>query len=248
MINYKQILEAVNRGIKFALDDFEDQEEVQGQSSSKVKHQDGTKEWLDLMNEVVDLGLPSGTLWCKYNLGVNPHLLSKAEDWYGGYYAWGEITNKNFYKQDNYKFGYAGDNLSKYNKNDNLPELLSEDDAAYQTKKLHNFKFRIPTKEDFKELIAGTTNSWVTNYNGISGLNGRVFTSSNGNTLFIPAAGFHESSSKVYYVGSDCYLWSSSINLEYPYGAYYLHIYSDNIVIDRGYRYYGLAIHPVIKL
>ena len=30
MINYKQILEAVNRGIKFALDDFEDQEDIQG--------------------------------------------------------------------------------------------------------------------------------------------------------------------------------------------------------------------------
>jgi len=73
MINYKQILEAVNRGIKFALDDFEDQEEIQGQSNSKVKYDHGTKEYLDLMNDVVDLGLPSGTLWCKYNLGVNPN-------------------------------------------------------------------------------------------------------------------------------------------------------------------------------
>jgi hypothetical protein len=38
MINYKQILEAVNRGIKFALDDFEDNEEIQGQTNSKVKY------------------------------------------------------------------------------------------------------------------------------------------------------------------------------------------------------------------
>jgi len=63
----KQILEAVNRGIKFALDDFED-DSIQGQVNSKVKYQGGTKEYLDLMKEVVDLGLPSGTLWCKYNL------------------------------------------------------------------------------------------------------------------------------------------------------------------------------------
>ena len=36
MKNYKQILEAVNRGIKFALDDFEDQDKIHGQSNSKV--------------------------------------------------------------------------------------------------------------------------------------------------------------------------------------------------------------------
>jgi len=71
MKNYKQILEAINRGIKFALDDFDDREESQGQVNSKVKHGISTKEYLDLMNKVVDLGLPSGTLWCKYNLGVN---------------------------------------------------------------------------------------------------------------------------------------------------------------------------------
>jgi len=76
MKNYNKILEAVNRGIKFALDDYEDQEDIQGQSNSKVNHQDGTKEYLDLMNNVVDLGLPSGTLWCKYNLGCDYELLN----------------------------------------------------------------------------------------------------------------------------------------------------------------------------
>ena len=70
MKNYNKILEAINRGIKFALDDFEDNE-VQSQTNSKVSHQHGTKEYLELMEEVVDLGLPSGTLWCKYNLGVD---------------------------------------------------------------------------------------------------------------------------------------------------------------------------------
>ena len=92
MINYKQILEAVNRGIKFALDDFED-DSIQGQVNSKVKYKGGTKEYLNLMNEVIDLGLPSGTLWCKYNLDVIPEQLTKAEDWYGSYYACGELES-----------------------------------------------------------------------------------------------------------------------------------------------------------
>ena len=171
MINYKQILEAVNRGIKFALDDFEDNEEIQGQVNSKVSHQHGTKEWLDLMNEVVDLGLPSGTLWCKYNLGVNPNKLSKAKNWYGNYYAWGELKgNKIKYKKiyfdwSNYKFGKENDVLTKYCNDsehglngftDNLTQLLPEDDAAYQNKKLYNYKFHIPTKEQCEELLKYT--------------------------------------------------------------------------------------------
>ena len=109
MINYKQILEAINRGIRFALDDFDDNDELQGQVNSKVNYQHGTKEYLDLINEVVDLDLPSGTLWCKYNLGVDSNQLTSPENWYGDYYAWGEMTaNKTnngeiYFGQDNYK-------------------------------------------------------------------------------------------------------------------------------------------------
>ena len=69
MKTYKQILEAVNRGIQLALDDFDDEDQVQNNIKSKqVQNRDYTKEYLDLMYDIVDLGLPSGTLWCKYNL------------------------------------------------------------------------------------------------------------------------------------------------------------------------------------
>jgi hypothetical protein len=73
-----------------------------------------------LKKETVDLGLPSRTLWCKYNLGVDPNQLIKPEDWYGKYYAWGELEgnkiNKNgeiYFQWDNYKFGNEY-NLTKY--------------------------------------------------------------------------------------------------------------------------------------
>ena len=52
--NYKQILEAVNKGIKFALDDFEGQEDIQGQTNSKVNNTSNIKEyvrWLNLVNK-----------------------------------------------------------------------------------------------------------------------------------------------------------------------------------------------------
>ena len=40
-------LDAINSRVRFALDDFEDNEEIQGQTNSKVKSEHGTKEWLD---------------------------------------------------------------------------------------------------------------------------------------------------------------------------------------------------------
>ena len=71
MKNYKQILEAVNRGIQLALDDFDVEEQVQNIKSKQVQNRDYTKEYLDNTKELVDLGLPSGTLWFNYNYGVD---------------------------------------------------------------------------------------------------------------------------------------------------------------------------------
>ena len=197
----------------------------------------------------VDLGLPSGTLWSTKNIGATNG--DTAESWYGNYYAWGEIETKTNYDWSNYKHANGADNkLTKYCNNsnygnngftDDLTQLVPEDDVATVTKSA----WRMPTKEDFEELIAGTTNSLVTNYNGVSGLNGRVFTSKvNGNTLFIPAAGFCNGSG-IYNVGSSCYLSSSSLYLDYPSNAYYLLFDSDSIDMNSRSRFCGLSVRPI---
>ena len=275
MINYNQILEAVNRGINLALDDFDDDEQVQNVKSKQVNYRDYTKEYLDLLKyEVVDLGLPSGTLWCKYNLGIKLTKLSKAKNWYGNYYSWGELepnkTDKDgkiYFDWDNYKFG-NGCVLTKYYNNhkyglnsfgDNLTKLLPEDDVVYQNKKFYNYKFNIPTKEQCEELINYTNNYWVKTYDpnktihnpeddgGIKGLNGRVFEGKNGNQIFIPAAGYYDRSD-IYDVGSYCYLWSSSLYLGCPSRAYYSYFDSDHIGMSASERYDGFSIRPVINL
>ena len=106
MKNYNKILEAVNKGIQLALDDFDDEEQVQNIKSKQINHRDYTKEYLDLMKVVVDLGLPSGTLWCKYNLEAYPELEPHpfASDFYGNYYSWGETKIKNDYSYDTLTF------------------------------------------------------------------------------------------------------------------------------------------------
>ena len=109
----------------------------------------------------------------------------------------------------------------------------------------HAEKDEFCSEEDFEELLAGTTNNWETDYNGISGLNGRVFTSKvNGNTLFIPAASYRDGSD-ISYVGSYCYLWSSSLDLDSPDYAYSLDFNSDNIGMSSNDRYYGFSVRPV---
>ena len=273
MKNYNKILEAVNRGIQLALDDFND-DQVQNIKSKQIQNRDYTKEYLDLMKEVVDLGLPSGTLWCKYNLDVDPNQLTNREDWYGKYYAWGELegnkTDKNgnicFY-WDNYKFGNY-DKLTKYcndpkfglnNFTNNLTQLLPEDDIAYQKKKLYNFKFHIPTKEQFEELLKYTTNYWVRNYNpnklvhnpeddgGIKWLNGRIFEGKNKNQLFIPANGCC-CGSLIQGIQSFCILWSSSLCLDCHAEAHYLYFNSNDIGIYENDRDGGYSIRPVVNL
>ena len=261
MINYKQILEAVNRGIKFALDDFEDNE-LQGQVNSKVKYQGGTKEYLDLMNEVVDLGLPSGTLWCKYNLEAYPELDPDpwSCDFYGNYYSWGETEVKNDFSIDTLTFCDDKRNLTKYCEKDGLTKLLPEDDVAYIKQKCRNFKFHIPTKEQCKELLKYTDKQWITNFKfkgkPIKELNGVMLTSIiNGNSLFFPAAGYmtgtHTENKKI-----DGGIWTSTNAfgrgdiLDY-HKAYFLHFdrdFTQPAYIDIDYRGRGLNIRPVINL
>ena len=266
--NYNKILEAVNKGIQLALDDF-DEEQIQNIKSKQVQNRDYTKEYLDLMSETVDLGLPSGTLWCKYNLDVNPNQLTKPEDWYGGYYAWGELNgNKPKYDWPNYKFGKEYNKLTKYCSRseyglnrfrDILTQLLSEDDVAYQKKKLYNYKFHIPSKKQYEELKNYTTNYWVNNYDsnktihnpeddgGIKGLNGMVFDGQNGNQLFIPAAGYYNSNN-MQIVGYGCNVWTSSLVLGTPSEAYCLYFNLNNIIVYSYNRCSGCSVRPVVNL
>ena len=273
----KQILEAVDRGIKLALDDYEDIDQNSSISpkGDVIDSEDAIKQKIELMNEVVDLGLPSGTLWHKYNLGVNQNQLSKSKDWYGDYYAFGELKpnkinkkGKFYFDWDNYKFGKKYNKLTKYCNDpkcgygkffDNLMELLPEDDVVCKKMKLHNFKFHIPTKDQCEELMKYTNSYWVKNYDpnktihnskndkGIKGLNGRVFIGQNGNTLFIPAVGFYNGSYNGD-VGFYCYMWSSSLYLDNSNCAYYLNFDSEFIRMNGGHRCNGLSIRPVINL
>ena len=97
----------------------------------------------------VDLGLPSGLLWAKYNMGTD----SQTE--IGDYYAWGETSpNKKFYFISTYKYYETTISkileILKYSEKDRKTVLELEDDAANANL---GVGYRIPTQEDWQELL-----------------------------------------------------------------------------------------------
>ncbi len=142
------------------------------------------------VDEVVDLGLPSGLKWRSMNVGA-----SKPED-YGNYYAWAETTPKSSYTSANYKYPATSysDGITIYKKYDTTPGgdgktvLEAEDDAA--TANLGN-GWRTPTSREFKELRENCTWTWKNDYNGVKGM---LVTGPNGKSIFLPAGGWYEPS------------------------------------------------------
>lgn len=210
----------------------------------------------------VDLGLPSGTLWATCNVGAN------SPEEYGLYFAWGETEGYTGDSSDgrsfdwpSYKWMNAGqssmEQINKYTIadgqtsgcwydsngtfiGDGLTELLPEDDAATAN---WGSEWQMPSNKQFEELINSsyTTTEWTT----LNGVNGRLITSkSNGNSIFLPAAGFRFDTG-LYAAGSYGDYWSRSLTPSYSDNARYLYFYSGRIYTDAYGRYYGQSVRPV---
>lgn len=188
----------------------------------------------------VDLGLPSGLKWCCANVGAaNP------ED-YGDYYAWGETEAKSYYRWTTYKWakGSAVIALTKYCTNsrhgtvDNLTTLELSDDAAHGRM---GGAWRMPTRTELEELRNNCT--WTrTAMNDVEGF---MVMGKNGNSIFLPAAGFHDESN-FGGVGSDGYYWLSSLYTNYPYSAEMIKFSSNRVYWGSyGSRYYGRSVRAV---
>ena len=194
-------------------------------------------------HEYVDLGLPSGTLWATCNVGAD------TPEEYGNYFSWGETQTKSAYYWSNYQHCIGNSNqLTKYCPNpsfgyngfsDTLIILLPEDDAA--TVNWGN-DWRIPTQEEWQELGDNTIHTW-TIQNGVSGC---LFTATNGNSLFIPAAGMYTENNFIQ-ANSVGHYWSSSLTTDYlyPYDANNLLFSSDRFEISGNFRYRGFSVRPI---
>ena len=200
--------------------------------------------------EAVDLGIvmtrEDGTTyrlyWAKSNLSENG-LCANPED-YGDYYAWGETEPKSNYSWSTYKFGTNSSGpFSKYepgssDENVNKTVLDPEDDVAYV--KLGG-QWRMPTDAEWTELRTKCT--WDrTTQNGVNGC--LVKSKTNGKSIFLPAAGYRLDADLLD-AGSNGDYWSSSLNTEYPYVAWYVYFESDTVNEYGADRYLGYSVRPV---
>ncbi len=189
-------------------------------------------------HEWVDLGLPSGTLWATCNVGAN------APEEYGDYFAWGETAPKDYYDWGTYKWcNGSSTTLTKYCTKsdygyngfvDNKTEFDPEDDAAYVN---WGSSWRMPSVEQIQELCENCTWTWTQR----NGVNGQLVTGPNGNTMFLPAAGYRWNES-LYYAGTVGYYWSRTLVASSPYAAFDLYFYSGKSCWKNDGRYDGHAV------
>ena len=205
------------------------------------RNADGNEEYF------VDLGLPSGLKWAKTNLGA------ETETDYGDYFMWGS-TKPNTADECKWTNAPFNGGSRSYNKEyftahksvwlNNKNNLKTEYDAAY---KATDGMARMPTNDDFQELIDNTINEWVENFNN-SNVNGMKFISKTDESkyIFIPAAGICGDGS-MYGVGEYGDVWSSSLNNTITTTAWSLAFNSDDCHMFNHYvNCVGLSIRPVI--
>lgn len=194
----------------------------------------------------VDMGL--SVKWASWNVGAS------AQEEYGDYFAWGETEPKSSYWWSTYKWcngdynvltKYCPTNNSDYWDGTGAPDsktvLDLDDDAARAN---CGGTWRMPTKEEWEELISNCSWTWTT----INGINGQLVTSDiNGRRIFLPAAGGW-GDTDLYYAGSRGYYWSSSLNADNPARAWEVSFYSGpNFGTIPGNRCAGFSVRPVCE-
>ena len=179
---------------------------------------------------MINLGLPSGTLWSCCNIDTtNPDDQSPTH--YGGYYAWGETEEKNEYSWSSY---------IHCNGSSSTCHDIGSDIAGTQYDVAHvkwGGFWVMPTSNQLDELYNNCTYTWTV----MNGVSGGLFTSVNGGKIFFPATGcrWYDSID-----GADTYgnCWSSSLSSTLAWDLYFT---SGRVRRDGDQRAFGYAVRPV---
>jgi len=198
--------------------------------------------------DYVEIG---GIKWATMNIGAN-----SVTD-YGLYFQWGDTQGytadqvgsgegQKYFGWADYKYGDEANvtQMTKYNSTDRKTVLEVSDDAATVNM---GSDWRMPTKDEYVALGNATTSAWTTDYQGVSGCNGLLLTSTADTNvkLFFPACGFC-SNGRVLGVGSDggCY-WSSSLDIIIVQHSWGLEFSSVEVSWTHGNRYVGYSVRGV---
>ena len=188
----------------------------------------------------VDLGL--SVKWATCNIGATQ------PEHYGDYYAWGETQTKDTYNWTTYQWCNSADTMltkycasTKYGTVDYLTTLERTDDAAA----LWGENWHMPTEEEWEELRTQCTWHWIT----INNVSGYKIIGKNGNSIFLPAAGYRINN-KVQGLNSQGSYWFNILYTDLPRYAQdisfeFKSTNSPSVVVGYNGRYCGLPIRPV---
>lgn len=187
----------------------------------------------------VDMGLPSGTLWCDRNVGA------KFPEDYGAFFSWGN-TDPHYPNRDNMDWGDDDDGFDYSFDSDTYEKtagykLEGNIDMAHDAARVNMGEpWQMPTEEQIKELFDNC--DWVRKT--VNGINGYLVTSKiNGNAIFFPASGGGYGTTWSHR-GARGYYWSSSwysARLARVLGFYSGGVYPQ----FTGDRFNGFAVRPV---
>ncbi|MGM9851834.1 MAG: hypothetical protein ACI306_06815 [Muribaculaceae bacterium] len=173
-------------------------------------------------HDYVDLGL--SVKWATCNVGAG------TPSDYGDYYAWGETVTKMIYSKNNCKT--YGKRIADVAANPHYDVVR----AAW------GGKWRMPTNAEMQELIDNCTWTWTTDGDRV----GYMVTGSNGNSIFLPAAGWRDGKSLEYPGQFGCY-WCSSPLDDDAKSSYNLYFASYSHISVSSYRLNGYTIRPVTE-
>ena len=200
----------------------------------------------------------NGPYWAECNIGA-----TKPED--SGYFFWwgdtvgykrnssdtGWVSVKGgssfAFSEDNCRtFGPDDDRLRSMGIIDSSANLTMDHDAAAVH---HGSSWRMPTTEDFDQMLANCKISWTTR-NGVHGYEVTGKGSYSSKSIFLPAAGIARNSEKLY-SGNEARYWASTsiddveLGSDCPEDAWTLTFNESYFDSEGGCRYEGGPIRPV---
>lgn len=207
----------------------------------------------------VDMGLPSGILWARKNLDASQTSGFAANEFQYNcsFFSWGNVVGHNPISDSAFSYDFGTGNTDSYASTPgaaltgNIP--VSKDyDAA---RNILGEPWRMPTQDDFVELINGCDFVQSDGTTVISGTDKRVTinnvigiylkSKTNGNLLFLPCSG-RGKGTEWQSKGDNGGYWASTLPSNTNMGTYLLFDSSSVNPQKTGTRYVGFTIRPVL--
>ena len=210
------------------------------------------------------MGLPSGTLWAVSNLDIlSPGKFQPTPFQYDcSFVSWGNIDAHNPISETEFDFDFVGVNEQApwyegqvYGSSPGAALTTNIPPSLDVARRELGGPWRMPTKEDFAELIANitfmqedgvtpipsTTKNKIVTVEGVKGI--YLKSNINGNVLFVACSGSGTGTQWKYRGVSGGYWSASFVSEQYAFSLNFnsIGVSPQNSV----YRYYGRAVRPV---